>query len=229
MFDIFESLEIGYICGGKIYEDIKQSVSSFDDKALKRYKQGRQDWDYLEMGDRRGSWQKFRRAIFCRPRKEGAQKLLSFARPETILYTNLGMRTPIDKALRAMGKQQMLRAEWIIGSYHERGSDELVHRALKDFGNEELPFKRFAQNSAFYYVMVTAFFLFEAFKEDVCKPVIEVGSYATTVRRRIIDLAGKIVSHGGKVTLKIARWSYDHLDFKKLWMNSGSPPQLTLP
>ncbi len=33
LFVLFESLGIGYICGGKLYEDTKQSVSSFDDRA----------------------------------------------------------------------------------------------------------------------------------------------------------------------------------------------------
>jgi len=35
-------------------------------------------------------------------------------------------------------------------------------KSLKDFGFEQLPFKRFAANSAFYYCMLIAFLLFEA-------------------------------------------------------------------
>jgi hypothetical protein len=42
--------------------------------------------------------------------------------------------------------------------YHGRGADELVHRGLKDFGFEELPFLRFAPHVALYYTMVVAFF-----------------------------------------------------------------------
>jgi len=42
---------------------------------------------------------------------------------------------------------------------HERGSDELVHRAFKDFGFEQLPFHRFVANAAFYYVMMLSFVL----------------------------------------------------------------------
>ena len=77
-------------------------------------------------------------------------------------------------------------------------SRELVHRAFKYFGHEELPFKRFAPNAAYYYTMVLAFFLFETFKEDVCSAVILITAYATTVRRKLIDIAAKIVKKAKK-------------------------------
>jgi len=35
-------------------------------------------------------------------------------------------------------------------------------KSLKDFGFEQLTFKRFAANSEFYYCMLIAFLLFEA-------------------------------------------------------------------
>jgi len=228
LLEVFESLQIGYICGGKLYDDIKAFVTGFDETAWGHYRNQGQVWDYIEMGDRRGSWKKFRRAIFCRPQYEGRQKLLSFARPETMLYTNLGRGEVIDESLRNVGLEKMVSPEEIIASYHGRGSDELIHRGFKEFGCQQLPFKRFAQNSAFYYTMVTAFFLYEAFKEDVCTPVIEVGSYATTLRRKIIDVAGKIVRHAGRTVLKVTVSSYKHLDFSDLWRRSGNPPQIAL-
>jgi len=100
-----------------------------------------------------------------------------------------------------------------------------VHRALKDFGFEQLPFKRFSQNAALYYTMLVAFFLYEAFKEDVCKGVVDLGAYASTVRRRVIDIAAKIVRHGGKVTLKVTRATWKALGFAQLWQRSGAPPR----
>jgi hypothetical protein len=74
---------------------------------------------------------------------------------------------------------------------------------LKDFGFEQMPFKRFAPNAAFYYTMLVSFFLYETFKQDVCTPAIKPVCYATTLRRKIIDIAANIVQHGGKVGLKI--------------------------
>jgi len=224
LFDVFESLQIGYICAGKLYNDITACVCSMDKPLWGRYENKDQLWEYVEFGDRRGSWRKFRRAIFCRPMYEERQMLLKFARPDTVLYTNLGMGGEIDEGLCKVEMKNLLMPQGIIEAYHGRGRDELVHRALKDFGDEQLPFKRFHQNAAFYYTMVTAFFLYEAFKEDVCLSVIEVSSYATTLRRTILDVAGKIVRHAGKITLKITVSTWQHLGFYELWERSGSPP-----
>ena len=100
-----------------------------------------------------------------------------------------------------------------------------MHRAFKDFGFEQLPFKRFAPNAAFYYTMLVSFFLFETFKQDVCAPVLEPVCYATTLRRRIIDFAAKIVRHGGRVVLKIAAATCEQINFFLLWKKSSSPPR----
>lgn len=227
LFEVFENLGIGYICGGKLYEPIKEFVaqSQSNQAAWGRYEQGRQVWQYLEFGTRCGNWKRFRRALFCRPLYEDAQMLLPFARPDTVLVTNLGMGQGIDAALVKAGYGQLLQGQGIIAGYHGRGGDELVHRALKDFGFEELPFKRFAPNAAFYYTMLVSFFLYESFKQDVCAPVVEPVCYATTLRRKIIDIAAKIVRHGGRVVLKVTAATFEALNFEVLWQKSGAPPK----
>ena len=47
-----------------------------------------------------------------------------------------------------------------------------MNRAFKEFGTEHVPFKRFAANAAYYYLMAIAFFLFETFKQDIDSPLI---------------------------------------------------------
>jgi hypothetical protein len=227
LFKVFESLQIGYICGGKLYDDIGGFVSNCDQSLWARYQNDHQSWDYVEFGDRRGSWERFRRCIFCRPVYEEKQMLFNFARPDTMIYTNLGMGAMIDALLRKVGMEKLFAPEGMIEVYHGRGYDELVHRALKDFASEQLPFKRFHQNAAFYYTMLIAFFLYEAFKEDVCAPAIRLSSYATTLRRKILDVAGKIVSHSGKITLKVSLSTWWNLDFYQLWIKSENPNPLT--
>jgi hypothetical protein len=223
LFAVLEALQIGYICGGKLYKDIGVFVSHCDQSLWGRYENKKQAWDYVEFGDRRGNWKRFRRALYCRPVYEGEQMLFKFARPDTVLYTNLGMGGSIDEQLCRIGEEKLMTPKGMIQAYHGRGCDELVHRALKDFGKEELPFKRFHQNTAFYYTMLIAFFLYETFKEDVCTPIVTVNSYATTLRRKIIDVAGKIVSHAGKITLKVTMSTWQSLDFYQLWVRSGNP------
>ena len=226
LFACFEKLKIGYICGGKLYKPIKEYVgtSQLADDNWSRYEQGRQVWQYLEFGSKCQSWDGFRRTIFCRPLYEDAQMLLSFARPDTVLITNLGMGQAIDEALVKADAGHWLHPRAIIAGYHGRGSDELVYRALKDFGFEQMPFKRFAPNAAFYYTMLVSFFLYETFKQDVCASVVAPVCYATTLRRRVIDIAAKIVRHAGRVVMKITAATAEQLDFALLWQKSGAPP-----
>ena len=79
LFAVFEELGVGYVTSGKLYPDIKESVQTMTPAAWGTYQTKDQMWDYLEFTDCRGSWKKSRRAIYCRPRQEGAQLLLEFA------------------------------------------------------------------------------------------------------------------------------------------------------
>jgi len=225
LFQGCEELKIGYICGGRIYGELQTLAENAETGQWQQYRNQQQVWDYLELGDRRGSWKRFRRAVLCRPVTEGRQRLLDYVRPLSIFYTNLGMGQTIDQHLAASGQAHYLEAEGLIAGYHGRGADELVHRGLKDFGFEELPFLRFAPNAALYYTIVVAFFLFECFKEDVCGEVIPVEAYATTLRRRLIDVAAKIVRHAGQTILKVAAAAMEQFHFAALWARSGEPPQ----
>jgi len=223
-FRVLEEIGIGYIAGGRFYDDIKSYISGFDKGVWGCLDKGEQKWDFVEFGDRRENWDKFRRAIYCRPVYEDKQQLLEFARPETVLYTNIGMGSRIDDLLYKAEKCDMIKTEELIKTYHGRGNDELVNRAIKEFASETLPFENFHSNAAFYYTMLLAFFLFETFKEDILKPVIPITAYATTIRRKVIDIAAKIVHHSGKIILKVTKSVWEHLRIQELWQRSAMPP-----
>lgn len=226
LFELFEELGVGYISGGKLLEDIQTYVTDCPQESWEEFHNHEQIWDYLEFGDCRGSWSKFRRAFYLKPRAQEEAAPVDGERPETMIYTNLGLGGRIDEQLRALGRADCLQPEYIIQGSHERGCDELVWRALKDFGDQRLPCKRFAPNAVYYYLMLVAFCLFEAFKYDVTAPVLPVVSYATTLRRQLIDNAAKIVRHAGRVTLKVTQATWDRLGFGQLWERSGTPPSL---
>ena len=215
------------MCGGKLDKEMKVYLARFGASDYQSYQKEAQTWDYLEFGGKAKSWSKFRRAIFCRPRYEDRQQLFEFARPDTLIYTNLGMGQEIDHQLNALNKGNNIATEGCIKLYHGRGRNELVNRAFKDFGFQELPFKRFAANAAVYYLMLLSFFLFECFKIDVLCDVVSVNSYAVTVRRKVIDIAGKIVKTGGKKILKVAAATWEGLKFEDLWKKSGNPPKIS--
>lgn len=222
-FAAFEKIKIGYIGGGRIYDDIKERVDSLPER---KYKNSLNAWDYVDFMDRRGNWDKSRRAIYTKSHNEGNQLFLPFARPERIFYTNLGVDEKLTEKFKKAGKEKYLEAGTIIEIYHKRGNDELVHRALKDFGTEKLPFERFECNAAFYYTMLIAFFLYEAFKRDVVEGVvtiIEEKSYATTFGRIIIDFAAKIVRTGREIILKVTNAIWKRINISELWRRFNNP------
>ncbi len=224
LMEDLESLSVGYIIGGKLYRDIVERADSAPQDAWDTYHNDHQEWQYLEMADRRGTWKRSRRAIYCRTSAEDNQLALGFACQNSILYTNLDPGTPFGKKLKEAGQGHFLEPKPIIRCFHDRGCDELVHRALKEFRAESLPFKRFAANAAFYYVMLVAFFLYEAFKQDVCGDVVEVCSYVTRMRRRVIDIAAKIIRTGGRTILKVTAATHRALDLKTMWDRAARPP-----
>jgi len=227
IFKLCEKLKIGYVCGGKLYKDIKAVAGTCADQTWTRYCSGKKDyWEYIEFGSRRGNWNRFRRAIYCRLVNNGDQLYLPGCRPDTVIITNIGQGQPIDAHLKKIGAEHYISADGIVSSYHERGSDELTNRALKDFGHEQLPFKRFSPNAAWYYSMLLGHFLMESFKQDVATPVVAVGAYANTVRRRLIDIAGKIVSHSGKIILKVSAACFEGLGLADLFERCKHAPAI---
>jgi len=224
LFGLCEELGVGYVASGYLYEEIRTAAENSLAAAWSRYENADQIWDILEAGDRRGCWDRFRRVLYTRPHCEGEQRLFRFRRPETTIYTNLGLGGGIDARLRSRGLGDWLRPGKIIELHHGRGRDELVHRALKDFRDQRLPFQRFLPNAAFYYTMLVAFNLYEAFKEDGLEEAVPPTSYATRIRRQVIDIAGKIIRTGGEVILKITEATFERLDLRTLWDRTADPP-----
>ncbi len=243
-FAAFDTLNIGFVASGKMYAGVKNQVEAASqplpeseeseesedapETGWGTYDNGHQTWEYLEFGFRCDTWTQFYRAIFTRPVYQDTQMLLKFARPENVILTNIGINPNVLANCSPEQTRTWLHANTLIGSYHQCGQDELTHRGLKDFGFEQLPFTRFGSNTAFYYCMLIAFFLFETFKHDVLSDVIPVTSYATTVRRQLVDIAAKIVRTGHRRILKVSQAVMDRLQLGRLWQKCQNPPPLLL-
>ena len=74
--------------------------------------------------------------------------------------------------------------------------------------------------------MVISFFLFETFKQDVLIDVIPISSYATTVRRKLVDFAAKIVKSGKQIILKVPVAVMMTLKIDLLWSRCQYPPPI---
>jgi hypothetical protein len=222
-FAAFDALNIIFISSGKMYEGIKEQVNAATEDMWDIYDNGAQKWGFLEFGFRCDSWKRFFRTIYTHLMNDGPQMLFNFARPDNVIITNIGMNEKALKYCTPERREYWLKATSIIGSYHQCGADELAHRGLKDLAFEQFPFKRFGANMALYYCMVIAFFLFETFKEDVLEEVIPITSYASTVRRNIIDIACKIVKTGHGIILKTSQAVMNTFKIDLLWAKCQNP------
>jgi hypothetical protein len=228
----FERLRVGYTVSGKLYQDITRIMEQTPQEQWRYYfasaaEEDGRIWEYCEFGDRRGTWDKFRRAIFTRPMCDEVGKVyLPTTRPCQMIYTNLGTGGEVDRLLEEAGQGHHTTAHGVISLHHGRGEDELVFRSVKDFGGETLPFKRFTPNAVYYYCMLLAHFLFGCFKHDVCHDVVPHGAYPATVRRQVIDIAAKVVRHAHSLVLKVSRSVWDELNFGVLWSRCKTAPRI---
>lgn len=195
IFINLEKKNIFYVCTGKMYNDIPVLIETLPDTAFKTFSSPNPNgvWEYADILDQRASWGIPRRAIYTRRTRthDGQIEMLGL---EAIYYTNL---------------------EWeavaVIATAHARGEAELLHRKLKEFAGELLPFKDFVKNESWFFLMLVAFDLFEMFK-TACDSVLHTARmYPTTFRRQFIDIAGKIVRHAGKVVMKTTAGFYNQL------------------
>jgi len=229
-FNYFEDvLKIFYICYGKLYDSVKESVKEASLKAFKTYRNKNTRWDYYEFESKLKSWEQSRRTIYTKLMQEDRQLLLEFVRPDSILYTNIGMDKSMAKQLAASGNKEYLSAKKIISLAHGRGLSELTNRSLKDFMcREQLPFKLFGMNGAYYYVQVITHFLLECYKEDVSHDVVPVKCYPTTFRRKLIDFAAKIVGTGNRNILQVSNSVWEVNKIQQLWERCNNPVPLQL-
>ena len=225
-FKAYDNLNIGFVGSGKMYKGVKEHVSEIPEENWSNYDNGKQEWGFCEFGYRGDSWSQYWRAIYTRPQYADKQKLLDFERPSNVILTNIGINPNILKNLPEDQQAKWTKTTTIIANHHDRGADELPHRGLKDFGFEQLPFKKFHANQAFYYLLLISFFLFESYKRDVTENVIPAVSYATTFRRILIDFAGKIIKTGHQRILKISKGVIDSLCITEIWERCNHPPSL---
>jgi len=144
-----------------------------------------------------------------------------------LIYTNIGNDAALNQQLKTAGYGKYLQAEEIIKLSHSKGKDELIHCSIKDFATkEQLPFKKFYKNAAYYYIMIIAHFLFETYKTDVTSEVVPIKSYPTTFRRKLIDFAVKIVTHGRQIILQVNRNICNAFNIKDIWIKCQKPPAI---
>ena len=215
LFEHLSALNVGFLASSRLTEGIKAAANQ--QTQWTKFEKGNQAWAYFELGSRCHSWKKFYRTIYLKPQYEEDQMLLDFARPEQAIITNMGSCSYLFQKVPAEIRERLYDPEQLIAQHHRKGADELTHRGIKDLGFEQLPFKKFAANMAFYYLIVIAYNLMECYKQEILPGLVGSGSYATTVRRVAIDFAVKFVRTGRKLIMKVTKSTMDRLNLESLW------------
>lgn len=228
LFEWLDINNVGFVCSGRLSKTVKDFAEK--QTVWQELHTDKQSWSYVEFGNRCSNWDRFYRAIYLKPRFEGEQALLEFARPDRVIYTNMGAYPLLFKRLPEKIREQMFQVEALIMEHHAKGADELVHRGLKNFGFEQLPFKKYGANQAMYYLMVIAYNLLQWYKQDILIPLglSKKGSYAEGIRRQIFDVAAKIVKSGRQVVMKVTTAAMERLRLKDMWERCWSPPRLLI-
>ena len=228
-YEIFEQeLNIHYITTGKLYKDVTEYVKALPNNAFGKITKNKAVWQFAEFASKLKSWSKFRRCFFTKlHRDDTGQYVMGFGKPDSVIYTNIGNCPVADRRLRAAGGDEWFKADTIIRKSHQRGADELIHRSIKELATrEQLPFKSFGMNRAYYFMLVVTHFIFEAYKQDVTAEVIPVTVYPNTFRRKLIDFAVKITSRARSIVLNVTRVIYETINIEELWERCQSPPKI---
>ena len=216
-----EKLGIHFVSSGKKHEYVQEIGQSHLENGDK-YSKGREIWEYTNFGLLRKSWDNWWRAIYTRrlSDKDG-QKCIGWGKTESLIFTNIGQNKELDNKLQKAAGENYLSPGNIIELFHSQGKHELIHRSLKEFATkEQLPFKGFGMNRAYYYIMLFSYFLFESYKSDISEETdlsTVKSMYPDTFRRKFIDFAGNIVKTGNEIILKIVDRIYKGLRIDKLW------------
>ncbi|MCP4752741.1 MAG: IS1380 family transposase, partial [Proteobacteria bacterium] len=127
-FDAFDTHNIAFIASGKMYKSVKEIAGESSEKYWGSYENGNQLWRYFEFGFRCETWKRFFRAFYTHCLCKGQQMLLDFERPDNVVLTNIGINEKVLENCSQERQEHWLDPETIIHSYHQCGTDELVHR-----------------------------------------------------------------------------------------------------
>jgi hypothetical protein len=92
----------------------------------------------------------------------------------------------------------------VLAWHNQRGQAENFNKELKiGFGMEQMPCGSFGANAVFFRIGVIAYNLFIGFKRNVCPAACQSQTIGT-FRWRLIQVAGRIVRHAGRIILRLS-------------------------
>ncbi len=224
-----EELKVGFVIAGKLYKNFKADIGTIDESLWSDFCSDNRHWKYLEMGYKCNKWLNYYRAVLTQVEsREDGVFYLEFARPTSLILTNLGRHEDLFSASAQSEVENFMNPEELIRLFQKRGAEELCHRGLKDFGFEQLPFSQFGANLAMYHCMLIGYAAFELFKAEILDGAVDAGHYPSTVRRKVIDVAAKLTKSSKKLFLKFRDCTMEALNLQKIWTRCFETPPLIM-
>ncbi len=189
VFNYCEDHGIGFAIGATLDQAVMGAISQISDDEWMPYQDGH-----------------IAETVHCMERTKEAFRLIVIRRPvQGRLFgeEEAGVRYTVIATNRPQSAQE------VVGWYNQRG--ECSENRIKDlkigFGMERMPCGQFEANAVFFRIGVLAYNIYRLF---VLKALGESWRHhqVQTVRWRLYQIAGKIVSHGGQVSLKVRRIYY---------------------
>ncbi len=120
-----------------------------------------------------------------------------------------GVDDPAERYF-AIASNRVESAEETVAWYNRRGetSENRIKELKLGFGMERMPCGQFSANAVYWRIGALAYNLFKLFKREAL-PEEWRKHQVQTLRWRLYQTAGKVVSHAGVLYLKVAQWLYD--------------------
>lgn len=188
LLDLLHEDHVAYAIGGHLDAATLAAIAAIPAKAWRPYRDGFVAETVHTMNTMKTA---FRLIVFKRLR-QGA------------LFLEEGQRYHVVASNREETAEQTL--DW----YHQRGehSENRIKELKLDFGMERMPCGQFRANALFFAVGVLAYNLFKLFA-DSALPASWATKRAGGVRYAFYAVAGKVVSTGGQLLLRISRDAYE--------------------
>lgn len=105
------------------------------------------------------------------------------------------------------------RAEYVVAWYNQRCdcSENRIKELKIGFSMERMPCGQFLANAVFFRIGVIAYNLYKLFVKNVLDKTWQKFQ-VQTVRWRVYQKAGKVVSHAGQIALKVNEYLYELFD-----------------
>ena len=114
LFATCEALHIGYICGGKRYDNVKKAAADSGNWCKFKSSNNKEIWEYTDFLCEQESWNLARRTIYSRLIQHDRQLVAPGLGTDSVLITNLGMGGLIDELLCNAKAENLLLAHDIL-------------------------------------------------------------------------------------------------------------------